>query len=197
MSINHEKLLLSNAPEPRQIDALARVGVGFAAKREQLKSLSSSKRAHYHVDELDLCDTSESGDILQVRHRLAGRVGVRKDYENSSRPIWSYKLFDTRWIYNGEQWVASRALYKFEHNRVDTLMAERAIRVIGLNPVYGHDADGLTVDHLEHLLIQDDEAAFMGLRQDFEAVSSDDCNELMRSLQSYVQSVKVLNEIQT
>lgn len=187
--LSHEAIIHENAPEPAQIKRLASIGVSSAASRRRLKSLPSSRRAHYFIEEIDFLNEmvgEGSEDFPQeARHRMAGRVGL--SMVDGYSKVWSLNYFDTYWV-NSENggWQASRALYRFKWDRSRTLLAQRSIRFIGNQGSVHRDIS----DEIDRFRILDDEAAIWSAREDFSRVTADDCEALIADSQEYFSLVE-------
>lgn len=188
MSVRHEQMIADNVPQADQLKRLAAVGVGSAAARQKLKTLSRSSRAHYFVDEVDFLAEASRQDTepQEIRHRMAGRVGVRAASDGVSK-LWSLKYYDTYWVHtrlNG--WRAARTLYRFEWDRSRTLLAERTLRIVD-----GSQRDEASLaDCADSFRFRDDEAAMWHVQQEIELVSADDCEELIHDAKAYFSIVE-------
>lgn len=192
MSLEHERIINSDAPTPTQLHKLAAIGISSAASRERLKHLKRSGRAHYFIDEIDLAgDFSLADDeIVQIRHRMAVRVGVRPP-EPGLQKSWSLKYFDTFWAESRPGvWLGGRTMYRFEWNRNRATLAERTLRVVGI------DRPDETLDsYLDRFSVRDDDAAILSVRQDVENVTGEDCEDLMRDASDYFGVIDRMQKI--
>lgn len=192
MSLEHERIISPDAPTPTQLHKLAAIGISSAASRERLKHLKRSGRAHYFIDEIDLAgDFSPAEDeIVQIRHRMAGRVGVRPPAPGSPKS-WSLKYFDTFWAESKPGvWLGGRTLYRFEWNRMRTTLAERTLRVVGIDrPDESLDA------YLDRFSVRDDDITMLSVKQDVENVTSEDCEDLMRDASDYFGVIDRMQKI--
>lgn len=189
MSINHENIVHHNAPTPEQLHKLASIGAGSAAARQRLKQMSRTKRAHFFIDEIDLLDTSafDAEELSQIRHRMAGRVGVKESADGSPK-TWSLKYYDTYWVeHEAGQWLGERTLYRFEWDRLRTNMAERTFRLIGLDRP---ECD--LSDYIDHFTVRDDTPDILYAQQQIETVSIEDCAELINNAGEYYQKIDML-----
>lgn len=184
----YERIVHEDAPEPAQIKRLAAVGASSAASRQRLKSLDRSKRAHYFVEEIDFLAEPEgvSEDYPQeIRHRMAGRVGL--SLVDGHSKLWSLNYFDTMWV-NSERagWQAARALYRFKWDRQQTILAQRSMRFIG--GTGGVDLE--LADEIDQFRILDDEAAFWSAQEDFSRVTAEECEILIKDSQEYFAAIE-------
>lgn len=186
--LNHEQIIHEDAPEPAQIKRLASVGIASAAARRRLKTLQRSKRAHYFVEEVDfLAESTEGSDFPnEIRHRMAGRVGLK--LVDGYSKVWSLNYFDTYW-FNSENagWQAARALYRFKWDRSRTLLAERSLRMVG--DTVDNDIGSLA-DQIDSFRVLDDDAALLLARDDFRRVTADECEVLIKESQDYFSVIE-------
>lgn len=185
--LDYEQFIHDDAPEPAQIKRLASIGVSSAAARNRLKQLSRSNRAHYFVEEMDFSgvpvEGAEHSYPVRVRHRMAGRVGLR--LVGGYGKVWSLKYFDTYWMNSLEAgWQGSRALYRFQWDRSKTLMAERSIRLVSSS--ISNDLPDL-YHQLDHFNMTADEAAFLAIKDDFRKVTAEECEDLIQESYDYFQ----------
>jgi len=187
---NHEPILAPNPPRPDQLHQLANIGARSAASRDALKHMHTVKNAHFFVHELDLAnDASLLTEVGQMRHRMVGRIGVRRAERGIK--LWSLKFYDTYWVETQPtQWQANRTLYTFEWNRVRTTMASRALQVIGDN-VQRPPED--LADTLDTLSLRGDEPDIWHAEAQFETVTQGDCEQLIHDATDYFDIVDRLH----
>lgn len=186
---HHETVLPPNPPTPEQLHALTSVGFGSASSRNRLKHLKPrpnepESKAHYFVEELDLLPIyEEEVEIRNMRHRMAGRVGVRGfDLTTGQPKVWSLKFFDTAWVEQAPNvWLAQRTLYKFEWTRTRAIMSERTTRVIGDGAIQMGDI----YDAIDNFRISDSELAVWHAQSEFETVTTDDVALLTSDAERY------------
>ncbi len=182
MTHDYERRIHEDAPEPSQLKRLAAVGAASAATRQQLKRLPRREsRAHYFIDEIDFVGADElgQGEPQEIRHRMAGRVGVRLASDGASK-VWSLKYFDTYWVNQDSGWQGERTLYRFEWDRRGTLLAERTLTVVGVER-----PETTLQDYVEHFQVADDEAAIWHVRQEMAQVTAGDCEGLVHDARAY------------
>lgn len=188
---DYERLIHPDAPEPAQIKRLASIGVSSAAARNRLKQLSRSNRAHYFVEEMDFLGVPVDGELqdfpVEVRHRMAGRVGL--NLVNGYDKVWSLNYFDTYWVNTEDAgWIASRALYRFKWNRHKTLLAERSLRMVAES--ISNDLPDL-YDQLDRFSLADDSVAFLSAKDDFKRITADECEGLIKDSQEYFDQLEM------
>lgn len=186
---DYELLLSKTPPTPEQLRNLAMIGVRSAVGRNRLKHLKNASRAHFFVDEVDtLNEAKMPDDLTDIRHRMAGRIGVREPH--GSRPKqWSLKYFDTFWVQQeDDNWLAERTIYRFEWNRLRVTMAQRAIRIIGDN---SYDPDTGLDYTLEHPIIPTDAIEMLHVQQEMEMVTYGDCAELIAESKEYFRLLDI------
>lgn len=190
MSLETERLIHDNPPAPEQLHELVSIGVRSAIARERLRTLRSVKRAHFFVDELDLLMNISFDKVepAQVRHRLAARIGARPaGYENPK--TWTLKYIDTYFVEAAPgAWIGERSTYRFEWTRERVLMADRAIKLVGLEPLYTEDQE-LDVS-LEHFSVRDDTATILHATEQLKLITADDCDELIADVSNYLTVVE-------
>jgi len=190
---SHETILAPNAPTPEQLHHLTSIGFGSASSRNRIKELKRSPRSHYFIEELDLLPLyDEDVEIRTMRHRMAGRVGVRMARMQNGPEVkhWSLKFFDTTWVEQEPTvWLAQRSLYKFEWNRSSVVMSERTTRVIGDGAQQPTDM----YDAIDGFNIRDDELALWHAQSEFEAVTGDDVELLAAEAKRYFGMVDTLS----
>lgn len=185
MPFDAERLIHDNPPTAEQLHSLASIGIRSAVSRERFKSLKQTRGAHYFVDELDfLADISVQEDTpTQIRHRMAVRVGARPPQDGLAK-VWSLKFFDTYFVQSQstpDAWVGERSTYRFEWTRGRVLMADRALKIVGLPELYEESLE----NDLEHFRLRDDAAAILQASNELRTVSADDCEELKLDMMEY------------
>ncbi len=192
MSLETERLVHEQAPTQEQLRNLAFIGVKSAVQRERLRTLNRASNAHYFVEEIDLLGDVNLEDVpVQMRHRLAMRVGVRPPKDGMPK-IWSLKFLDT---YSVEarpgEWQFERSTYRFEWTRSKTLMADRATRLVCLGDYIPDELDW----YLDRFSIPNDAIDILAASEQLRMVTADDCDELTNEVTSYLNVVEgVLNQ---
>lgn len=188
--VSHERIIHDDAPSPDQLFKLASVGMGAVARRKRLKPSPYSKddnRAYYFISEFGTYNGVRSSEKpLEIRHRLAGRMG-RKTLERYV-PIWSLKYFDTYWVQqNDESWQAERTRYRFEWDRKQTLLAERQIRFMRPSEMA---VERDLADEIEAFSFPEGEDVMWHTRGQLEMVTRCDLDFLIGDVQTYYDSLK-------
>jgi len=187
----HENILADSPPSPDQLKRLASIGTRSAAERNKLKQLKRTAQAHFFVDEMDLLNiNTELDGPGQIRHRMAGRIGVTRGSEYGEKQ-WSLKYFDTYWVEQDQGvWRAERTLYSFRWNRVRATLAERSIRLIGYNNDNRELGD--LGDAIDNFSMRGDEPDIWHAHTQLEMVNSDDCEELIGDAVKYFNIIDSL-----
>lgn len=186
-----ERIVTDTPPTPEQLHKLASIGMSSAAARERILSRKEKKRAHFVIDELDLLlhTAQDSDEPSQVRHRIAMRVGAYPASRDSEKQ-WTLKYADT---YSVEAtpgiWTAERSTYRFEWTRSKILLAKRTIQLFGVDAWQGETVE----DELDHFHLRDDSAEILHASNQFETLTSDDCDELMRDMSEYFGAIDAIN----
>jgi len=183
-----EVVLSDLPPTPDQLHRLASIGVSSAAERQKLRSMAKYKRAHFFVDEVDMpLDHEDQVEVGFVRHRMAGRVGIRAATHQSPK-IWSLKFFDTYFVEQEPgKWVGERTLYSFEWNRLRVEMARRSIKLIS---DYEESVEHGIDDLIDNFSVPEDMASMWHVRSQMEQVTADDCEELIEEAARYYSQLR-------
>ena len=80
--------------------------------------------------------------------------------------------------------MAERTLYRFEWQPQQTLVADRAIKIIGDQQAEARSGYDMG-DTIDHFAMDDDAASILHAQMEFEAVTSDDCVHLISAMERY------------
>lgn len=126
---SHEITVSDNPPSAHQLFRLAAHAMSSGRNMNKLRTMQSTPRAYFHVQELrymnDTVELDGNSYPTEIRHRIAVRIG-RQVLDNTPIKKWSIRLFDTKWYERPEgQWDGMRAIYRFEWDRHQATLAER------------------------------------------------------------------------
>ena len=171
-----------NVPTPYQLRRLAMVGAKTAMQRQTLKRMAHRTDAYFFIDEVDYLNGTEVLEAGRIRHRMAARLG-KKAVETGFQ--WSFKCYDMYWVeQETDKWMAERTLYRFEWQPQQTLVADRAIKIIGDQQAEARSGYDMG-DTIDHFAMDDDAASILHAQMEFEAVTSDDCVHLISAMERY------------
>lgn len=184
MNIHHERLLPDDTPTSEQLFRLASVGIVAATKRQRLRRSRATPKAHMFVDELHLLRTPADGEVREIHHRMAGRIG-RRAINDVSIPAWSMRFLDSYWVEQAEgHWLGQRSTYRFEWKKDQTMMARKHTIFLENNQsdpqqtaLGDYDAQIRSLDDLSVDLLH--------AQMQIETVSAGDCDELIADAQQY------------
>ncbi len=190
MSVETERYIHSDAPDPAQLRQLAAVGISSVVARQKLKSPARFPNSHYFIDTVDAIaeEPMNFGDgQMEIYHRVAGRMGrdIHSDAGVKLRK-WSLKMYDVYAMRGKKDWVNMQALYKFGWDDQKTLVAERMLRIIDANGVQVHD----TADAIDNFFVPDNMAALWHAETEMSLVTAPECDELIEGMQRYFSMVE-------
>lgn len=194
MSLEHERIVHTDAPSPEQLMRMAQIGVRSAVRREKLRKMPKNRdpRGYYVIDELDKFETSPyqfEDHLLQTRHRMSVRVGSREpDLIRNKPKTWSLKFYDVFYARNEAEeqaWTGERTAYRFEWSRTQTLLAERSFHAVGLEKP-DHDI----ADYILNFSLPDDAASTLYFNSQMEQITSSGAEELAQNLDEYFGEVE-------
>lgn len=177
-----ESIDRNDTPSPMQLRRLAMVGATTAMRRQTLRRMARKKDAYFFIDEVDSLNDTELLEAGRIRHRMAARLGKRAIDAGQQ---WSFKCYDTYWVEQGpDKWMAERTLYRFEWQPERTVLADRAVKIIGdVDAAARADLDlGDTIDGFS---MSDDAASILHAQMEFEAVTASDCEHLISAMSRY------------
>ena len=177
-----ETISRDDVPTPYQLRRLAMVGANTAVQRHTLKRMTRRNDAYFFIDEVDYLNDTEVLEAGRIRHRMAARLG-KKAVETGFQ--WSFKCYDTYWVeQESNKWMAERTLYRFEWQPDQTLVADRAVKVIGDDQAEARSNYDLG-DMIDHFSIDNDISSIVHAQMEFEAVTSADCTHLIGAMERY------------
>ncbi len=159
------------------------MGASSAMRRNKLRRLERMDDSYLFVDHMDIPVTpSEVRGTGNVRHVIGARIGK---LATSDVVTWEAKYYDTyRVERDAGKWLVASTSYDFVWQPERTLVAERSVKVRGEKHAYYHDQVGVD-DMVDRFYIHDDDAALLHAQMEFEAVTANDCNDLIAMLSHY------------
>lgn len=184
MNIHHERILPDDAPTSEQLFRLASVGIVAATKRQRLRRSRSTPKAHMFVDELHLLRTPANGEVREIHHRMAGRIG-RRAINDVSIPAWSMRFLDSYWVEQDEgHWLGQRSTYRFEWKKDQTMVAKK--NTIYLDNAFSDEPETSAERFFEQVTRLDiTSVELLHAQMQLEEVSAGDCDELIADAQGY------------
>lgn len=181
----HEMLLLDSAPTPRQLRRLSMTGASSARRRNKLRRLERTPDSFLFVDQLDVSDVPpEPGLIPSGRHVIGARLTKLADADTVT---WEAHYYDTYRIQRElGKWAVASTHYEFAWQPERTLVSERSVKVRGESHAFYHDELPLD-DMVDRFWVADEAASFWDAQAQFEAVTADDCEDLIATLARYYE----------
>lgn len=185
----HEALVLCDAPTAQQLRRLTMTGAASAKRRRKLRQLKRMPDSFLFVDQLDISDATDTvAGTGNVRHVVGARVSKLTDVDTAT---WEAHYYDT---YRVERelgkWAVQSTHYEFAWQPDRTLVAERSVKVYGESHQYYHNNPGID-DMVDRFWLADDAASMWDARMQFEAVTADDCEDLITTLADYYEKLQL------
>lgn len=190
MPLWSERLIADNPPTPRQLHRLAAVGFRSAKERQALRRREAIGD-YYALDALESVIEigNDGGELSNMRHTMGMRIGKRAI---EGVDIWRLEYYDSQHLPRQQRRPTSvSARYEFEWNRRQTLIARRMVKLANLNDVIAEQDLASDIDRFH---IRDDEASILSADVDFEQVTYDDSEKLIRETAAYYALVDSLGK---